>query len=135
MITSAVKNQLVTASVGVEDVDLFMMPERPFQIGIVPVNAVFVFSSDGYMPLRSFSGCGDLRSIFVEIQIRRVHEDFAGGVAKAEAVWQALQGADLSADITAFLWCRSLRSAPTYIGQNKDKHHIWTLRFEVGFMD
>jgi hypothetical protein len=133
---TGVINQLVTDAVGTQDTDLFASPEKPVQIGIVPANAVFAFTSDGYMPLRTFgTACPDQRRVFVQITVRREPQDYHGGDAKAEAVWQSLEQADLSGDITNFVWCKSLRSAPTYIGQNKDKYHIWTMQFEVSFMD
>jgi len=117
------------------DTDLFDSPEKPFLDGIFPVNSVWVVASDGFLPEGSFGTTPeDLRRVFIQITVRRLHSDFAGGSDLAESIWQALQRQELTG-ITGFLWCRSLRSAPVYIGQNKDKHHIWSLRFEVGFQD
>lgn len=131
----AVVARLETSNRGTANVDIFDHPELPALEGVIPVNAIFIHSSDGYQAEGTFGRCEDLRRPFIEIIIRRQHGEYPAGAALAESLWQDLQWYDFGVNITGFLWFKSIRSAPTYVGQNKDKQHIWTMRFELGVMD
>jgi hypothetical protein len=121
--------------------DLFTAPEEPAD-EIVPINAAFMYESDGYwIPVPYMGSKGNVNKktfdqAHLYIKLRRKPREYTAGRVLFDQIIAALdlfEPAVTPDDISKFLWCKATKPKPTFKGRNKDKQFIWELKFELGY--
>ena len=133
-LADAVVAKLVAAGVGTLDTDIFVHPEVPPGTAGVPVDAIFVYSSDGLLPEAFIGNEKDFRRQWVEVRVRRRYDKYGEGSGDMTTIFNALhlRTLTLPADYN-FVWCRATTSYATFVGAlNKENWLNWTQRFEIG---
>lgn len=129
----AVAAQLAAEGLGTLNTDIFVNPEVP-PGGGVPVDAIFVYTSDGFLPEAYIGNEKDWRRPWVEVRVRRRYDKYGEGAGDMQSIFNALhlRKLTLPADYN-FVWCRATTSAATFVGAlNKENWLNWTQRFEIG---
>jgi hypothetical protein len=129
---AAVVTQLQGSSLGLtappaSGANLFQGPVRPVKPGHVPAQAVFCLGTGGPPPLIYGNLEGDdIRRSTVQVRVRSGQADFAGGEELARACLDALQR-QKPAGFISFL---VRESEPTYLAQDEQGCHEWSLNVE-----
>lgn len=108
--------------------NVFMGPVRPEAAG-VPQNAIFCLASGGPAPLPYLGGSAapSFRQPSVQVRIRSAPNDYAGGLATARAASAALDKAAL----TDYVACQLRQSEPTYLAQDTQGAHHFSVNVDL----
>lgn len=109
-------------------VDLFTGPVRPAGEG-TPVQCVFVRSTGGLPADRFFVQMDEVR--YPTVQVRVCSPSYQDGMDLARAVYAAAQ----SARPTGYMDVVSNQSEPFYMDQDENRHHHWSLNFELMYQE
>lgn len=107
--------------------NLFVGPLRPVSAQ-VPVLAVFVLSTGGAPPDRTFGSRAEIRYPAVQIRVRSAKK--RAGVALLWKIYSALQ----SSPFEIYRDVRSETSEPNWIEISEDEHYHWSWDFELFYM-
>jgi len=119
-----VANYLENQGIGTVGTNVFVGAIKPVS-QFVPVNSIFVLSTGGYPPQRVFQTTTELRRPSVQVRIR--WNGYEAGLAKAEAVYNALE----SASIPGYLDVVADQSSPIFLGFDENNNYEWSLNFTL----
>lgn len=108
--------------------NLFTGPVRPAQ-NAIPHQAIFCLDTGGPAPLPYLGGSSapNYSRPHVQVRVRSVPGDFAGGLDLARNVAAALNKASL----TGYAACLLQQSTPNYLGMDAADHHEWSVNVEL----
>lgn len=93
-------------------------------VGSIPSKSVWISGAGGWAPQDVFSGVSTtMFTRTVSVIVRGTAQDYAGGLALAEAVHQRLhRGA-----VSGYLWVACMNSAPLYMGLDDQEQPSWNM--------
>lgn len=100
---------------------------RP-SVGAIPAKSIWISGAGGWAPQDVFSGISTtMFTRTVSVIVRGAAQDYAGGLALAEAVHARMHRFALP----GYLWVAAVSSAPSYMGLDDQEQPAWVMYFNA----
>ncbi len=87
----------------------------------VPINSTFIGPSPGAGPERFMGEVAEIRRPMVHIRLRN------GTFQAGDTLIRLIQDTMQAIAISGYLDVVAVQSEPTYLGENKEGHHLWSM--------
>lgn len=87
----------------------------------IPIDSTFIGSAPGAAPERFMGEVTEIRSPMVHIRVR------ASAFQTGDTLIRLIQDTMQAFSISGYLDVKAVQSEPTYLGEMKEGHHLWSM--------